>query len=216
MSKQKLDILAMGLGLLILASTAYADTKILQRETSEISAVGGAEPSRDTAEVTLWVRADRATRVDANGRLISRIDQRKAYVVRDADSTYTVLEMGDAPPSAPSGTKLVKSGEKRRIGSWNAERYDMDVAFGPEDKGHLTLWMSDEVDVDMRSYRAFSEAVAAQGLDFMRAVLELDGYPVLQEMQVGVVKMTVELVSIEEAAPPAGIYDLPAGYSRRP
>ena len=69
-----------------------------------------------------------------------------------------------------------------------------------------TLWVSHDVGIDMTAYERLIEGMAVQpGSEWMRRPLEIDGYPVRQEIQVGPVTSWQELVSIAEEPAPAGV-----------
>jgi hypothetical protein len=119
----------------------------------------------------------------------------------------------DGPASA-AVSKLVKSGETRQIGAWSTVRYDMTIELGDE-PAEIVLWVSEEVDVDMSSYRAFVEAMAdSQEMDWMRSFLEIEGYPVRQEFRMGPILSWQQLVSVSQEPAPAGTYEPPAGFKR--
>ena len=191
---------------------ATADTRILSEERTQIDM--GETKSDTTTEATVWVGNDRAARLTPSGRIISRVDRGEAYMVDDAHKSYTLIKREPAP-SVGATAKLRKAGESRQIGSWHAERYDLDFEVGGE-AGHAILWMSTDVNFDMDVYRAFTTSLAdAMGMAWLKAVAAVEGYPVLQEVTMGPVRVTTRLVSISEETPPAGLYEPPAGYERK-
>jgi hypothetical protein len=193
---------------------ATADTRITSEERTQLTM--GDQERDTTTEATLWFGEDRAVRVTTDGRMISRLDVGEAYLINDAQESYTVikLERGGPPPTSPPSVK--RSGETRQIGSWSAERYDLDFEVAPGETGHAVLWMSTDVDVDLDVYRAYARSVArAMNMSWLQSLAALEGYPVLQEMTVGPVRVTTQLVSIAEETPPAGLYDPPADYERK-
>jgi hypothetical protein len=200
--------------LLSAVGLATADTRITSEERTQLTM--GDQERDTTTETTLWFGENRAVRVTSDGRLISRLDLGEAYLINDAEESYAVikLERSGAPPTSAPTVK--RSGETRQIGSWSAERYDLDFEVAPGETGHAVLWMSTDVDVDLDVYRAYARSVArAMNMRWLETLAGLEGYPVLQEMTVGPVRVTTRLVSIAEETPAAGFYDPPADYERK-
>jgi hypothetical protein len=196
-------------------ATAGADTRIKSEERTQFAM--GDQKKDTTTDTILWFGQDRAARLTADGRMISRLDRGEAYLVNDAQESYTVIPLerreGAATTEPP---KVRKSGETRQIGSWAAERYDLDFEIAPGETGHAVLWMSTDVDVDLDVYRAYARSVArAMNMSWLASMADLEGYPVLQEMTVGPVHVTTRLLSITDQAPPEGIYEPPSGYERK-
>ncbi|MGB5816115.1 MAG: DUF4412 domain-containing protein [Thermoanaerobaculia bacterium] len=201
-----------------------ADSRLTIEEGSGLVGDGAELPegmreslaNQEPTTVTYWFTGDRAARVDKSGSIISRLDRSEAYFVNTDAKTYTVIEMG-GPEDGPAPTavsKLVQSGETRKIASWNTVRYDMTIEMGDE-PAEIVLWVSDEVDVDLSSYRAFVEAMAdSQGMEWMKSFLEIDGYPVRQEFRMGPILSWQQLVSVSQEPAPAGTYEAPAGFAK--
>jgi hypothetical protein len=148
--------------------------------------------------------------------MISRVDKLETYVVNDQTKSYSVIEIEglEDPSSGPRGANLVNTGETRKIGSWNTVRYEMTASMGGE-AVEIVLWVSDEIDIDFSAYRAFVQAMAAQpGFDWMLKFLEVDGFPVRQEFNMGPIMSWQELVSVSQESAPAGTFEPPAGYTR--
>jgi hypothetical protein len=197
------------------AGLASADTRIKSEERTQFRM--GDQNKDTTNDAILWFGQDRAARLTAEGRMISRLDRGEAYLVDDEQESYTVipLERGETSASVTPPT-VKRSGETRQIGSWSAERYDLDFQIAPGQTGHAVLWMSTDVDVDLEVYRAYARSVAkAMNMSWLESLADLEGYPVLQEMTVGPVRVTTRLLSITEQEPPQGLYEPPARYERQ-
>lgn len=207
-----------------LPSTVLADVRIVTREGSALqgdasnlptavrNSLGGAEPKT----VTYWIGSDRTTRVGEDGTTIARLDRGEFYLLDRKNSTYRAMPLAhDRTSAAEAGAwKVVKSDETRQVGPWKATRHDMTVEMAGATM-EVTLWVSD-VGIRMNALRAFFDAFAErQGMGWMRALMELDGYPVRQEVKMGPILSWQEVVSIGEATAPPGTYDVPAGYTRR-
>lgn len=223
----KPSLIRVAVPLLCLAATltAFADTKVTMQEGSGITGDGGDMPeamrkafeNQEPTTAVYWFGEDRAARIGSGGSMISRLDRGETYVVNDAEQTYSVIEMGGREDSsmATATAELVNTGETRKIGSWSTVRYDMRVLLAEDEPIEITLWVSDEIDVDLAPYHAIIRASASQlGSDWMLEFLKVDGFPVRQEFRMGPILSWQEMVSITDESPPAGIYEPPAGYTR--
>lgn len=212
---------------LILGLTApptYGDTKVTMQEGTGMAGDGAEMPEemkkafadQEPTTADYWFAKDRAARVGESGSMISRLDRGESYFVNDQSRSYSVVELGGREDSSvAAGTaELIKTGETRKIGSWDTVRYEMTLDIGGE-ASEITLWVSDEIDVDLSAYHALIRASASQmGFEWMLKFLEVDGFPVRQEFKMGPLLSWQQLVSISEESAPAGIYDPPAGYTR--
>jgi hypothetical protein len=192
---------------------ARADTRLTMEEIS-VMALPGRPPQETRSEYTLWLREDRAARVDSNQRLVLRLDESAFYMIDETQRSVNVLDFGGLPTALSVASPPRRTGETRTIGDWEAERYEMTLELGPGASGTIVLWISDDVEFDLEAYRAFSKAVDG-GTGLTAAIAELPGYPVLQESDLGFAQSTVRLLAVSEEPAPAGIYDVPNGYERR-
>jgi len=205
-------------------SFAAADLRIVTTEGSSVEGDASALPDamrkafgqNDPKQVTLWIGDDRSARVGEDVTMIVRLDRKEMYTLDNGDRTYRVspLGAGRSPGPGQAPWRIVKSAETRQVGEWTAVRHDLTIDMGgaPMD---VTLWVSD-VGVDTKTMRPFIEAFASsQGMDWMKAYNELDGYPVRQEVRMGPVMSWQEVVSITQEPAPPGTYDAPAGYRKR-
>jgi len=210
--------------LALLALPALGDTKMIMQEGTGVAG-DGAEMSEEMRQAfanqepttaTYWFTKDGAARIGGSIRMISRVDKLETYVVNDQTQSYTVLEIDglDDPESAPSEASLIKTGETRTIGSWETVRYEMNADTGGEPI-QVVLWVSDDIDIDFSAYRTFVQTMAAQpGFDWMLKYLEVDGFPVRQEFNMGPINSWQELVSVSQETAPAGTFEPPAGYTK--
>lgn len=201
---------------LVLASAwACGDTRIVVEERTQMMIPGN--ESDNSSEIILWLQDDKAARVDASGRAITRLDRGELYIVNDAERSYTVLPISrrEEDPESPV-PELEKTGETREIGEWTAERYELTFEMQPGQSVEAVFWMSTDVDVDLEAYRAFMRASAdAMGMSWMKSIATVEGYPVLQETTMDIAKSTGRLLSISEVSPPSGIYEPPEDYTRK-
>ena len=222
MTKTKRPFIA-AIILALAALPAFGDTKMTMQEGTGTTADGAEVPeemrqafaNQEPTTAVYWISKDRAARVGDSGSIISRLDKGESYFVNHQSRSYTVIELGglEGPASETAASGLVKTGETRKIGSWNAVGYRMTLDMGGE-AAEVVLWISDEVDVDLAAYRAFIRANAAQpGSEWMLKFIEIDGFPVRQEVRIGPIASWQQLISVSDETAPQGTYDPPADYT---
>ena len=218
-----MNLLAVLVIFALAALPVSGDTKMTMQEGTGITGDGAEMPeemrqafaNQEPTTAVYWISNDRETRVGDSGSIISRLDKGESYFVNDQSRSYTVIELGNLEGSNPetAASALVKTGETRKIGSWNAVGYRMTLDMGGE-TAEVVLWISDEVDVDLAAYRAFIQANAAQpGFEWMLKFIEIDGFPVRQEVQIGPIVSWQQLIAVSEETAPEGTYDPPSGYT---
>jgi hypothetical protein len=192
------------------AAPVQADTLMVFREGSSTTDDSG-------ARVQSWSGNDRTARIDDNGRMIADLAAGLLYIVNDQARTCHTMSTRDpdrdaaALQAAVEAVKFRKTGKSDRIGSWEAEVYEL-VADNGNDGYQMVLWVTDEIPVDP-IHRAYMESVATKETAAMLAIYNLGGFPVRSEVQMGPIQMWSELESIEQKPAPAGTYEVPQGYS---
>lgn len=219
------SVLVLVAGLILgLGAPARGDTRIVVREGTSLAGSGEELPEglreslagQEPKTVTYWFGDDRSARVDETSLLIARLDRGESYFVNRLAKSYQVIELpsGEGAESLRGAWEMTESDETRQIGSWTARRHDMTIEMGDEPI-QVTLWVAD-IGIDLDAFHAFVEAVAeAQGIDWMRAYLDLDGYPVRQEVSIGGMLSWQEVQSVTEGPAPPGTYEVPAGFSEK-
>lgn len=120
---------------------------------------------------------------------------------------------------------VTETGEKKRIGDWNCSKYlqTLEMFMGPTSS---EVWATEDLKVDQDLYARFSSALmgsnpgAKESMEsLVREMKKIKGVPVLTistaNMMNSTVKSTMELLEFKEGKAPAGIFDLPQGYTKR-
>jgi len=115
---------------------------------------------------------------------------------------------------------VTETGETKTIGNWNARKYilNMDMTMGSSTS---EIWASQDIKIDpMLYYSAANAAMAAMGdmQEMMKEIQKIKGISVLNVSKAKVMGTEVttseELLEAGEGNPPAGTYDIPAGYKK--
>jgi hypothetical protein len=224
------------LSLLLLAFplAAGADTLYTMKSHTDAFKVGGeSQPAKD-ATVKIWAAGDRLRRDEGDQSMILRLDKNRLYIVDHADKTYSEITLPiDLRKMMPKGTEamadqiaagmkitvqVTPSDETKKLGQWNARRYEVAVQSAMGMKIATTMWVSKEIE----GFAPFNKLAGTMASlqpgsgEWVKQLEKIDGFPVLTESKVDALgaQFTTreELVAVETKAAPSGTYDLPAGY----
>lgn len=208
--------------LLLAASPLLADTVLTVR--SSIEGLKMDQPHQ--AEVKIWISGDKLRRDEGDSTYILRPDRDKLYVINHVDRTYSEIGLPVDPRrwGGPAGVQMkvqvTATGETRKVGSWNARKFKVDINSPEGLHMESAIWASK----DIASYQAYNRMAASIAAlqpgssDWARQLEQVEGFPVLQEVDVDMggsrFKTREELVSVETRTPPAGAYEVPSGYTK--
>ena len=168
----------------------------LQGHRDAFAADSEQQPAED-ATIQLWLGKDKVRRDDGKTAAILRADKSQLILVNHQAKTYSVVALPidfDAliPPEARQVADMWKmtatvtpSAETRKIGDWNARRYDVDITNAMGLAIHTVAWTSRDLDVDYDNVKRLSLALAALqpgGEAAVKDLAKMDGFPVLQEI----------------------------------
>lgn len=216
--------------LLLLATSpalpALGDTLLTVR-----SSIQGLKIAPSQAEpIRIWIggKGDRLRRDEGDTSYILRLDLGKLYVINRTDKTYSDIplpidaqKMG-APPEMQAKAQVTATGETKKIGSWSAHKYKVDITNPAGLHIDTTVWASPDVAAHQALTRLAASIAALQpgSADWSVKLTQIEGFPVLQEADVTMgksrFKTREELVGTETKDAPAGLYDPPAGYTLQP
>jgi hypothetical protein len=214
----------LALALLLAAAPGLADTLLTVRSSIE----GLKMDQPQGGEVRIWIDGDKLRRDEGDSSYILRLDRKKLYVINHGEKTYSELafpvdpDKVAAPAAAQMKVQMTATTEMKKIGSWNARKYRVDISNPSGLRLDTTIWASKDIGVyPACNHLAASLAALQPGSgELARKLEQIEGFPVLQEadVQMGAnrFKTREELVSMETKDAPAGSYEVPAGYAAQP
>src|SRR6185295_17437342 len=231
--RKALPLLLLPLALLAGRAFAAPDAHLTGRfDTDDFVSVHGKSQAANNGKVEIWIGADRVRSEGAGITKILRLDQKRLYSLDATRRVYAVEKLksrGHLWERVPSKDAIsldkeaqelmrprftpLSTHEARKIGSWQAERYDGKVASQMrQGRYRVSWWLAPEVKVEDQAYRQLLLLETPE----LEPLLENPGFPVLRETfveQPGYeVKSSVEIQKIETREAPAGLYDPPDGY----
>lgn len=221
----------------LLATTAAADTKIVQESHQDaFTVMGQSQPASDVVR-TVWLAADRMRVDEGSSTRIVRLDSSTLYVIdHDARTVSSVAIPIDVGALLPKGTAeqlrammqleidVVPTDETKKVGAWSARRWNLTMT-SPMVTVESALWATKDLDIDRDAYDRMSGQIIAlrpgmeQLVEKLRAVagfvVETQTVTRLGGATDGGMKRNERTVSVETAAAPAGTYDPPGDYQQR-
>ena len=223
---------------LLLAAAAAADTRLeLKSHTDAFQMMGQSQPAQDKT-IRFWIADDRVLRDDGQSAFLYRADENKLYLIDHGAKSYTTLSLPvDVLALLPAESRAQMQGflqqmamkatvtptdERKEINGWSARRYDVHMENQMGMKVDATVWTTESVEADLDAFRGLYAAMGALqpgGASAVDELMKIRGIPVLSETTVagmgGSFGSKEELVTAEQAAAPAGTYEVPAGYAEK-
>lgn len=213
---------------LLLPADVYIKTSV---HTDAFEMMGQKQPAKD--EITeQWVndgqlynkQGERVTIMDMNKNLMYIVNlKEKNYV-----ETTLPLDMAKLlPPEAASMASMMKmtvkvtpNGQAKKIGQWNCSGYDVDMNMMMM-KMKMAIWASTDVPFDWKLFsKMYANVSKMQFMDdaSIAEFTKIKGFQVGSEMSMDMMgskmKVTSQVVEILQKPAPAGLYTVPAGFSK--
>lgn len=223
---------------LVAAPAVQADTVLkMKSHTDAFQMMGQSQPATDQ-DITFWIGDDRALRSTGDQDVLLRLDQKKLYVIDREAKTYSALDlpvdftaylppevkqqMGQMLEAMTMNATVEPTDQTKEIGDWDARLYRVNLSNQMGMTIDSQVWVTKDVDIDLSSFQEMTRAMASLQPGAAAAaeeLLKIDGVPVLMESEIkgmgGGTTSREELVSAETQDAPAGIYEIPEGYTEQ-
>ncbi len=223
---------------ILTAGFASADYKVVkQTHRDGFSIMGHDQPASDREEV-MWIGENRLRNDQGSASVIIRLDTMKMTIISHEEQTYSVVDLpfdvsSFLPPQMAEqmmammklDVTITPTDEHKKIGDWNARRYDMKMT-SQMMTVEASMWATADVKIDMETFRKmFATLLSLQpGAEAMgREMAKVDGLIIAQDSKVSMamagnttIASTEKVTSVEKVDPPAGTYDPPQGYTEKP
>jgi hypothetical protein len=214
--------------------SAGADTLITANK--HMDAIPMAQkPAMDEVQKT-WLAKDKIRMDGKDSGVLIRMDKKTMYVLDHAKKKASSVDLPIdfsklVPPematqmqgmlSAMKMTaKLTPTDETKKVGSWSARRYNLEMSSPMGMKIDMVLWATKDIKIDMALYKDLMvnmQSLNPTMADMAKEFGKIDGVAVITEMTMNMmgnaIKSRDEITSVEEKAAPADTYELPAGYA---
>ncbi|MCK5055051.1 MAG: hypothetical protein KAT34_00230 [Candidatus Aminicenantes bacterium] len=208
-----------------LSADVYIKSKT---HTGAIEIMGQKQPAKDDFSET-WIGDGIMSTTSKGSKFI--ITSEKMIMITDSDKTYVEIALpfklsSILPEGAEQMASMMKmklsitpNGQTKKIGKWNCTGYDMSLTMM---MGALkgVIWASTEVPFKWKKFQDLQKYV--QMVSFIEGLEEykkVKGYQIASEMSMNMmgaeINVKSEVMEIAEKKAPAGIYSVPAGYTKK-
>lgn len=221
--------------LLALAAWASADIYVKSKtHTDAMSIMGRNTPAKDSISEQ-WIGDDQFANISENMTIVIDLKKNVFDMINNQDKTYVEttlpLDMSKLLPpemSAMAGmmqatVTVTPTGQTKTIGQWNCTEYDvtMTMMMMPI---KMKVWASADVPFDVSKYmsKMYGNVLKSQmRLDdkSVQEMMKVKGFWIASdtamEMMGQKMHSTMEVVEIGKKTAPAGVYSIPAGYTKQ-
>lgn len=232
----------------ICAVSSSADLYLKYKKTTDAYKVAGSSVPVEELESVAWIGKKNAFYSDGDGNSsIVTFANETMVLVDTKNSCYTKINLdsaqalfddamneagGDGENAVAmkammqgmmgsmmkNSVTIEKTGEKKKIGTWNCTGYTVTMQVAMSDT-KSNIWVTDEIKIDPVYFNMVKNGVMAKLPGFESVAKELEklkGIPVetvTTSQVMGTTIKTIEvLVESGEKSPPSGIYAIPEGF----
>ena len=222
--------------MMLVAAPAFAgDVYVkINAHTDAMAVMGQSTPASDEISEQ-WFSATKAAQNSKSTGFIVDLEKQLAYMINHADKSYVELPMPIdlvkvLPPEAQAmapmmqmSATVAETTETKTIGGWACQGYDVTITvMGMQMKQRI--WASTAVPGDLASFAsklmpAFLQGTMRLNEASVAEFAKIKGFQVATDLTGDVmgakIHSTTEAVEIVEKAAPAGVYEVPAGYTKK-
>ncbi len=225
--------------LLLMITLVHADAFFKQvQETDAFTMMGQSQPAQKVVQ-DIWIGENRIYAGSEKQSALMDLGNKVMYILNHAEKSYIKMPLDFAsgqtsdaefkPKTEINGQSLKLSvqamDETKEINGWNCRKYlqTMETMMGP---AKSELWATTDIPFDYEPMLKLSATMLSQqpGLqdsqdDIFAELSKIKGITVESITTMTVmgneIKTKTTLQEFKQAEPPAGIYELPAGYSEK-
>jgi len=220
-----------GLAALSLSADFYVKTKT---HTDAMSMMGQTTPATD-AVTEQWFNDNQFAQVGTDDSMIIDLAKNMVTMVNHKTKSYveTPLPLDFAkllPPEAAAMAGMLKmtatvnpTGETKKVGSWNCAGYDVTISIMGMAM-NMKVWATTDLPFDASAFtQKFMPALmkGTMRLDdaSVKEFAKIKGLQVASDMSGEIMgakmRTTTEVLEISKKNAPAGVYSVPAGYTKK-
>lgn len=214
---------------LMLPADVYIKTNV---HTDAFAMMGKDQPAKDDV-MEQWVGNNQLVNKTGDKIMIMDMNKKIMFIVNPKDKTYveTALPLDMSillPKEAASMVSMMKmtvkvtaNGQTKKINKWSCSGYDVEMSMMMMQM-KMKVWATTEVPFDWKMFAKMYANVSKMSFMDDAAIAELmkiSGYQVASEMTMDMMgsklNVTSQVVEITQKPAPAGIYSVPAGYTKK-
>ena len=221
--------------LLVLSAFAGADVYVKSKShTDAFSVMGQNQPAKDET-IEQWIGDDKFAHIGTDMSSIVDLKKNMMYIITHQDKSYVEAELPlDFTKLLPKEMAQMMGGmmkmtvtvtpnnQTKTVGQWKCSGYDVSIQMMMMPI-KMAVWASTDVPIDMSKFSdIYGNVIKAQlRLDdaAMEEMKKIKGYWIATEttaeMMGAKMRSTTEVVEMTKKNPPAGVYSVPEGYTKK-
>ena len=219
--------------LLAIAVFLSADVYIKSNvHTDAFTMMGKNQPAKDEV-MDQWIGNNLMTNISGDKVMILDMNKNLMFIVNPKEKSYieTTLpldmsklipkEMAPMMAMMKMTVKVAPNGKTQKVGTWNCTGYDVDMSMSMMQM-KMKVWATTEVPFDWKAFsKMYANVAKMQFMDdsSIAEFMKINGYQILSEMTMNVMgadmKVTTQVAEITKKAAPAGVYSVPAGFTKK-
>jgi len=229
-------IIAVSLMVLAFASFAAADIYVKSKMHSDpMSVMGQSQPAQDSFSEQ-WIGDSLFAMLSEKNSSVLDLTKNILYIINHKAKTYIEAPLPfDFSSILPAQMATMMSnmmkmtvtvaptGQKKTVGTWKCDEYDvtMNMMMMPM---KMKVYATTDVPFDLKGYmeKVYGTSLKAQfRMDdaSVKEMMKIQGFWIASEtnmeMMGAKIHTTTEVVEISKKTPPAGVYSVPAGYTKQ-
>jgi len=200
--------------------------------TNAFTMMGKNQPAKDEV-MEQWIGNNQMTNISGDKIMILDMNKNLMFIVNPKEKSYVEtslpLDMSKLIPKemAPMmammkmTVKVAPNGKTQKVGTWNCTGYDVDMSMSMMQM-KMKVWATTEVPFDWKAFsKMYANVAKMQFMDdsSIAEFMKINGYQILSEMTMNVMgadmKVTTQVAEITKKAAPAGVYSIPAGFTKK-
>jgi hypothetical protein len=214
---------------LMLPADVYIKTNV---HTDAFAMMGQNQPAKDEV-MEQWVGNNQLVNKTGDKIMIMDMNKKMMFIVNPKDKTYveTALPLDMSillPKEAASMVSMMKvtvkvaaNGQTKKVNKWSCSGYDVEMSMMMMQM-KMKVWATTDVPFDWKMFAKMYANVSKMSFMDDAAIAEMmkiNGYQVASEMTMDMMgsklNVTSQVVEITQKPAPAGIYAVPAGYTKK-
>ncbi len=215
--------------IMLIAFSAAADTEMVQVNKTEAAEMMGQKMPAKSDTVSIWFGDQMIALKSEQMHAVVRNDKGMFFIMMPQHQQYVEfpLSMFDAS-NLPDSTVLpavsavvTVTDSTKTLGPWNCQLYIAELTMKMGMTSRQEMWVTKDIDLDFAGLATASMGMMAAFPGYNEVIAEwkkIDGIPVEIDNKLTVMGATmstfIEVISVTTKDAPAGIYDIPEGYSK--
>jgi opacity protein-like surface antigen len=214
---------------MVLSADVYIKTNV---HTDAFAMMGQNQPAKDEI-MEQWIGNNQLVNKTGDKVMIMDMNKNMMFIVNPKEKSYVEtqlpLDMAKLLPKEAASmmsmmkvtVKVTPNGQTQKVNKWNCVGYDVDMNMMMMQM-KMKVWATTEVPFDWKMFsKMYANVSKMQFMDdaAIAELMKINGYQVASEMTMDMmgskIKVTSQVTEIAQKPAPAGIYAVPAGFTKK-